>query len=85
MADITMCSNALCPNEPRCYRAQARPDPIWQSWACFGYVVSENEVFCDHYMPMASPVLVSEDQHSTTEERENERVRPYIQADDRNR
>lgn len=34
MPDIAMCSNAACPDHPRCYRFTATPDKM-QSYATF--------------------------------------------------
>lgn len=35
MADITMCLNKECPKIDKCYRANATPNPFWQSWSKF--------------------------------------------------
>lgn len=51
MADITMCTNNLCPNATRCYRVTASPNEYWQSMAFFDYEVSENGVVCNNYWP----------------------------------
>jgi len=51
MADITMCTQTLCPNAGHCYRAQATPS-IWQSMQTFDYTVSTRGVECEHYLPM---------------------------------
>lgn len=32
MADITMCSGVGCPISYDCYRHNAKPDPMWQSY-----------------------------------------------------
>ena len=32
MSDITMCLNKDCPLRHKCYRATAKPDPLWQSY-----------------------------------------------------
>ena len=50
MADITMCTNVLCPNAPHCYRVQAIPDE-YQSVCNFEYTVSPDGVLCDYYWP----------------------------------
>ncbi len=50
MADITKCTQTLCPNAGHCRRVQAKSGP-WQSWATFNYTVSERGVECDHYLP----------------------------------
>ena len=51
MADITMCSQKLCPNATHCYRAQATPGE-WQAYADFEYVAAIDGVLCDFYWPM---------------------------------
>ena len=51
MADITMCLNEGCPNEPHCYRRQATPSK-WQSVATFEFQTSPGGVECEHYIPM---------------------------------
>lgn len=51
MADITMCTQTLCPNAGHCYRAQAEASD-WQSIATFNYTISTRGVECDNYMPM---------------------------------
>lgn len=51
MADITMCTQTLCPNAGHCRRIQAAPSQ-WQSMAAFNYTVSARGVECDNYMPM---------------------------------
>ena len=52
MTDITMCTNALCPNAEHCYRVQAPPSEHWQSMFCWDYNVDKNGVICDGYIPM---------------------------------
>jgi len=37
MPDITMCSNSNCPQRNSCYRAQATPNPLWQSYSLYIY------------------------------------------------
>ncbi len=54
MADITMCTQTLCPNWKHCYRAQAKPRS-WQSMATFDYTISVRGVECDNYMPTPRP------------------------------
>lgn len=49
MADITMCTNELCPNAASCYRVTATPSERWQSYASFKYTIGPNGVECDHY------------------------------------
>lgn len=51
MADITMCTQTLCPNAGHCYRVQATPNPHRQSVAAFDYTISVHGVECDNYMP----------------------------------
>ena len=53
MADITMCTQTLCPNAGVCYRVQAKPSE-WQSMATFDYVLGNNGVRCENYIPMYS-------------------------------
>lgn len=53
MADITMCTQTLCPNAGVCYRVQATPSE-WQSMAAFDYVIGNNGVRCENYIPMYS-------------------------------
>lgn len=57
MADITMCTNTLCPLAGSCYRVQATPSDYWQSMASFEYQLDTNGVKCESYWPM--------DQHIT--------------------
>ncbi len=35
MPDISMCIKKDCPSFHRCYRAQAKPNDIWQVWQEF--------------------------------------------------
>ena len=42
MPDITMCFSEDCPMRNKCYRATAKPNPIYQSYADF-YTYSCNE------------------------------------------
>jgi hypothetical protein len=51
MADITMCTQTLCPNAGVCYRMQAKPSE-WQSMATFDYTIGTNGVLCENYIPM---------------------------------
>lgn len=51
MADITMCTNVLCPNAQHCYRVQAEPDER-QAYAVFEYTFSADGALCDYYWPM---------------------------------
>ena len=48
MADITMCTNTLCPNAATCYRTTANTSER-QSMAAFQYTVGEHGVSCDYY------------------------------------
>ncbi len=51
MADITMCTQVLCPNAGHCYRVQAAPS-TWQSWQDFEYTVGVEGVVCGNYLPI---------------------------------
>ena len=51
MADITMCTQTICPNAKHCYRVQAKASD-WQSIMTFQYSISERGVECDNYLPM---------------------------------
>lgn len=55
MADITMCTQTLCPNAGHCYRVQAKASE-WQSMAAFDYTISARGVECKMYIPAHSPV-----------------------------
>ena len=49
MADISMCKDEKCFNYTRCYRAQAEPNPYWQSY----FVNSPKSMDgCQFYWPM---------------------------------
>ena len=50
MADITMCTQILCPNAGSCHRIRAKASD-WQSMAAFKYTVSCRGVECDSYIP----------------------------------
>jgi hypothetical protein len=52
MADITMCTNALCPNAMHCKRVQAIANEHYQSWQFFQYTASDRGVECEHYWPI---------------------------------
>lgn len=52
MADITMCNNTLCPLAGNCYRVQATPNHMWQSFTMFEYKLSFIGAVCDHYIPV---------------------------------
>ena len=51
MADITKCSNRLCPEAKNCYRTIA-PDSTKQSWAFFEYVIGVDGVRCNECIPV---------------------------------
>lgn len=55
MADITMCSQILCPNAGHCYRVQAKAGE-WQSIAAFSYTISVRGVECENYITMLRAV-----------------------------
>jgi len=55
MSDITMCVNKLCPLFDECYRAQAEPNPYWQSYAMFNY---DGTLKCDMYITLKRKVDV---------------------------
>lgn len=57
MADITMCSQTLCPNAGHCYRVQATPNQHWQSVMAFQYTLSGRGVECENYWPMTRTVV----------------------------
>lgn len=57
MADITMCSQSLCPNAGHCYRATATPSLHWQSVQAFNYTVSSKGVICGSYWPTHKTVM----------------------------
>lgn len=52
MADITMCTQTLCPNAKHCYRIQASPG-VWQSMMLFEYTIDVDGVMCGHYIPVS--------------------------------
>ena len=54
MADITMCSNKLCPLAGCCYRAQATPSGLRQSMGFFQYEVGVGGISCNEFIPMYS-------------------------------
>ena len=35
MPDITMCTNEICPKKKKCYRHEAEPSKLWQSYSEF--------------------------------------------------
>lgn len=59
MADITMCTQTLCPNSGHCYRVQAKASD-WQSMAMFDYTISVRGVECDNYMPIHRTVAATD-------------------------
>lgn len=64
MADITMCTQTLCPNAGHCYRVQATQSSDWQSMMTFPYTVSVRGVECDNYMPMYRTVVADSTVHN---------------------
>ena len=63
MADITMCTQKLCPNAAHCYRVQAKASD-WQSTATFGYTISARGVECENYIPMYRTVATDSTVHN---------------------
>ena len=63
MADITMCTQTLCPNACHCYRVQAKAIDL-QSMAMFDYTISARGVECDNYMPMYRAVATDSTGHN---------------------
>lgn len=55
MADITLCTNKLCPLAGNCKRILAIPSD-WQSYALFQYRITFNGAECDHYWTVAVTV-----------------------------
>ena len=53
MADITKCTSTECPQRETCYRAQAKADPLWQSYSNFEYVCNEESGFQDYWPVLA--------------------------------
>lgn len=47
MPDITMCLSESCPYKNKCYRAQANPNPYYQSYSNFEYVCNKESGFED--------------------------------------
>ena len=45
MPDITMCLSESCPYKNKCYRAQANPNPYYQSYSNFEYVCNKESGF----------------------------------------
>lgn len=58
MPDITMCCNHSCPKAPGCYRHQAEPNELRQSWAYF------EADGCEHFIDMAEYGLTTKEQKS---------------------
>lgn len=52
MADITMCTNNLCPMSNDCYRSKAIPNHHWQSYSFFDFNVGLNGPICAHKLPI---------------------------------
>lgn len=48
MPDIAMCKGTDCPFKDKCYRANAKPDPYWQSWF-MEVPYDKNTNSCEHY------------------------------------
>ena len=67
MADITMCSQTLCPNAAHCYRVQAKASDR-QSVATFDYTVSARGVECEGYMPMYRTVATDSTAHNAKDD-----------------
>lgn len=65
MADITMCTQTLCPNSGHCYRVQAKASD-WQSMATFDYTISVHGVECDNYMPIYRTMATDSTEHNAT-------------------
>ena len=63
MADITMCTQTLCPNAGHCRRVQA-VESNWQSWATFSYTISVLGVECENYMPIYRAVATDYTRHT---------------------
>ena len=51
MADITMCTQTLCPNARHCYRVQAAPS-VRQSMQTFHYTIGVSGVQCEKYISL---------------------------------
>ena len=51
MADITMCTQTLCPNARQCYRVQAAPS-VRQRMQTYHYTIGVSGVQCENYTPM---------------------------------
>ncbi len=66
MADLTMCTQTLCPNAGHCLRAQATPGER-QSMAAFPYTLGADGVICEHYIPTGcvtfSTTTAQKDEH----------------------
>ena len=57
MADITMCCTICCPLGQSCYRKQARPSLLMQSWAAFAFDYdNKGRAKCENYIPMEKPM-----------------------------
>ena len=64
MADITMCTQTLCPNAGHCYRVQAQTNPNWQSVMMFQYMISVRGVECDNYIPTTRTMTADSTVHN---------------------
>ncbi len=68
MPDITMCEDKKCFNYTRCYRAQAEPNPYWQSY----FIQSPKSMDgCQYFWPM----------EETNENRSRHRNKPSTRQD----
>ncbi len=70
MPDLTLCVTEECPKRGNCYRAQATPDPLRQSWARFQWPGCTAFVACDRQdsLPVVEGEAGSRDtaEHATT-------------------
>lgn len=47
MPDITMCVNEECKIKLKCFRHEAKPNALYQSYSMF---MPTNELSCEHFM-----------------------------------
>lgn len=59
MADITKCSNDLCPIKETCYRHTAK-DSDWQSYTLYQPVVSTLGTTCLYYYPTTKAMITKD-------------------------
>lgn len=59
MPDITMCTSKSCQNREQCYRAMAKPNPNYQSYADFTKLCAEKNYQC-MWLIKDGDVLVSD-------------------------